>query len=118
MNRFLRLFDSYVRLESRAESAELRAELLMQENVRLCQRVDALFQQVTSAQASEIAATRQVADAFARRYGGPVYGLAGELPSVTNFEPIPKAHPQGSDLVAQMERDFFAEMREMAGRAD
>lgn len=117
MNRFLRLFDTYVRLESRVETAELRAELLTHENVRLTQRVDVLSQQVSDAQKSEIAATRQVADAFARRYGGPVYGIAGELPAVTNFEPIPKQRPQGSDLVAQAERDFFAEMEKMAGKA-
>lgn len=101
---FLRCFRAYRELE--AELVRERARTSVAES-QLREMTDRFAQ----AQRSEIESTRKVADAFARRHGGPVFDIAGEIPiRPDEFEPIPRSKAQASSLVEQMERDFHAEL--------
>lgn len=92
--------------------ADLRARL---EDERKQNRE--LMAQVSAAQRSEIDATRKMADSLARRYSGPIFDLASELPvRPESYEPIPKQRPQGTAVLADMERQFEEELKAFATR--
>lgn len=131
MKSFLQLFSEYRKLQARVVSlvdvnhvairecdtlnvilADLRKRL---EDERAQNRE--LIAQVSAAQRSEIESTRKVADSLARRYSGPIFDLASEIPTRTEaFDPIPKTRIQPNTAIALMEQEFLAEVAAIQGK--
>lgn len=110
---FLSWFRAYRELEARATALADRADFLASENVRLAARLDTLTDKLAAAQRSEIDSLQKVADANARRHGGPIFDLASAIPVKPNFEPIPKERVQATSRIEEMERQFNADVAAM-----